>query len=65
MNVPDNFDQWGYHEARETAWLQKRPFCAGCGRRIQDERLFDIKGELYHIDCAEQEFLQYTDNYEE
>lgn len=65
MNVPDNYDQWGYHEARQTAWLQRRPVCVYCGRHIQDEILWDINGELYHADCAEKEFCKYTEIYEE
>jgi hypothetical protein len=29
-----------------------------------NERLFDIEGELYHPDCAEELFLKYTEDYE-
>lgn len=64
MKVEDNYDQWGHHEARQTAWLQRRPVCSHCGKPIQDERLFDIDGELYHPDCAEDQFLKYTEDYE-
>ncbi len=65
MNVPDNYDLWGHHEAMQAAWLLSRPICSYCGRRIQDERLFDINGETYHLDCAEKEFCKYTEDYEE
>ena len=64
MNTPDNYDQWAYLEARQTAWLQRQPVCSYCGKHIQDERLFDINGELYHPDCAEKEFCKYTEDYE-
>lgn len=64
MSIEDNYDQWGYHEARQTAWLQTRPIYSYCGKPIQDERLFDINGELYHPDCAEKEFCKWTEDYE-
>lgn len=64
MNVPDNYDQWGHLEARQTAWLQNRPVCSHCGERIQDEKLWDINGELYCPDCAEKEFCKWTEDYE-
>lgn len=64
MITPDNFDQWAHHEAMQTAWLQRQPVCSHCGRHIQDERLFDINGELYHTDCAEKVFCKWTEDYE-
>lgn len=64
MITPDNFDQWAHHEAMQTAWLQRQPVCSHCGRHIQDERLFDINGELYHTDCADKEFCKWTEDYE-
>ena len=44
-------------------WLDQFPKCAHCGEAITDETLFDIDGELYHIECAEEEFKKYTDDY--
>ena len=64
MNVPDNYDQWEAHERKQEAQLRKRPVCSHCRKHIQDERLFDIEGELYHPDCAEEQFLKYTEDYE-
>ena len=62
--MPDNYSQWESYEAKKDAWLRSRPICSHCRKPIQDERLFDINGELYHPDCAEQEFLKYTEDYE-
>ena len=61
--MPDNFSQWEAHEAKHEAWLNTRPVCCHCGEPIQDERMFDINGNYYHVDCAEDEFKKYTDDY--
>lgn len=64
MNIPDNYDQFESRERKQEAQLRKRPICSHCGEPIQDERLFDINGELYHLDCAKSEFCKYTEDYE-
>lgn len=61
--MPDNYSQWESHEAKQEAWLRSRPICSHCRQPIQDERLFDISGELYHPDCAEAEFLKWSEDY--
>lgn len=48
----------------ETKWLAKKPVCEHCRQPIQDERLFDYHGEFYHVECAEDEFLKWTEDYE-
>lgn len=48
----------------ETKWLAKKPVCEYCGHQIQDERLFDYHGNLYHVECAEEAFLKWTEDYE-
>lgn len=63
--IPDNYDQWEAEERKKEAWLRKRPVCSHCGKHIQDERIWDINGELYHPDCAESEFCKWTEDYEE
>ena len=65
MSIPDNHDLWEAHERKQEAQLRKRPICSHCGKRIQDERIWDISGELYHPDCAEEEFCKWTEDYEE
>lgn len=64
MNIPDNYDIWEAHEAKQEASLRKCPVCSYCGKPIQEERLFDIDGELYHMECAEKEFCKFTEDYE-
>jgi hypothetical protein len=63
MVIPDNYSQWEAHEREQEAWLEKRPVCSYCGEPIQDDELFDISGELYHIECAELEFKKCTEDY--
>lgn len=60
----DNYSQWRRREAQRENWLKKRPVCAYCGKHIQDERLFDINGELHHEECACEEFKKWTEDYE-
>lgn len=56
------YDQELYDRQQERR-LACYPECAHCGYKIQDERLFDFGGELYHIKCAEQEFQKWTEDY--
>ena len=64
MSYPDNYEMWEANERRMEAWLSGKPICSHCGNPIQDERLFDINGILYHVECAEEEFLKWTEDYE-
>ena len=59
----DAYDLWEDHDAEQEAWRNGRPVCSHCGEHIQDDRLFDINGEVYHIKCAGKEFCKYTDDY--
>ena len=63
--IPDNHEQWQSNERKKEAQLRKRPVCSICGEPIQDERLWDIEGELYCLDCAKEEFCKWTEDYEE
>ena len=60
----DAYEMWRIKEHEEERWLAKRPVCCLCGKPIQDERLFDIDGELYHEECAFDEFRKWTEDYE-
>lgn len=60
----DNYSVWEANERRMEDWLSRKPICSYCGQHIQDERLFDINGLLYHEECAKEEFLKYTEDYE-
>ena len=63
MYIPDNYDAWEAHEMEQDEWLRRCPICTFCEQPIQDEKLFDINGELYHISCAEEEFMKRTEDY--
>ena len=60
----DNYAMWRAHEREQERKLSKCPVCCYCGHPIQDETLFEINGELYHIGCAENEFKKWTEDYE-
>ena len=64
MKIPDVYDLWEAYDMEKERRLARRPICSYCGKRIQDERLWDISGELYHQDCAEHEFCKWTEDYE-
>lgn len=51
------------HDAEQQAWLDKLPKCCWCDKPIQDEYLFDIKGDLYCEGCMEERFKNPTDRY--
>lgn len=60
----DAYEMWRYREHEREKWLAKKPVCCRCGHHVQDERLFDIDGKLYHVECAEEEFKKWTEDYE-
>lgn len=60
----DAYEMWRVREAELERKLARCPVCCHCGRHIQDENLFDINGELYHEECAFDEFRKYTEDYE-
>ena len=61
--LPDNYDLFAQHDAEQERWLEQRPICSCCGEHIQDDRLYDINGELYCCECTEEEFSKSTDDY--
>lgn len=60
----DAYELWEAHEREQERRLSRCPKCCYCGHPIQDERLFDYEGNLYHVECFEQEFLKWTEDYE-
>ena len=61
--MEDNYSRWEHHDAEQERWLDKLPVCCLCNQPIQNERLFDIEGNLYHEECAEDEFRKWTEDY--
>lgn len=55
-----DFEGWDREQNKQ---LEQLPVCSHCGQAIQEEELWDINGELYHIDCAESEFKKRTEDY--
>lgn len=55
-----DFNRWDADQAREAA---RYPVCVYCGYSILDDKLFDFDGEVYHIECAEEEFKKDTEGY--
>ena len=50
-------------DAAEERWLKKRPICEHCGKHIQDERVYVVYGEYYHVECFNDEHLKWTEDY--
>lgn len=61
--MKDNYDLWEEHDAKQEAWLETLPVCSECGEPIQDEKLIDIDGELYHVACFMSNFLKWAEDY--
>lgn len=61
--MEDNYSMWRAKEREEELALSKMPVCVYCGHPIQDEHLFDINGNLYHEECAHEEFRKWTEDY--
>lgn len=56
MNIPDNYDQWVSHQAKQDERLAKLPKCDFCGEPIQDEHCYQIDGKTYCTDCLNDQF---------
>ena len=61
--MPDNYSLWEYRERQQEAWLARQPKCAHCGHPIQEERVYDVEGELYHVGCFNESHLKWTEDY--
>lgn len=63
MHCPDNYDIWASHEADVERRRAVRPICDCCYEPIIGERLFDIDGELFCMECVKENFIKDTDDY--
>lgn len=59
----DSYDLWEENERAHSRWLKKRPICRGCCNHIQDDELFFVEGKFWCLECAEEEFKHYTEDY--
>lgn len=55
-----DFEAWDAEQQRK---LDSFPKCVECGKRIQDDELFDIDGDLYCLNCADDLFKHSVENY--
>jgi RNA polymerase-binding transcription factor DksA len=58
----DDFDSYDRERERQR---ERYPKCCHCGERIQDDRLFVIFDNYYHVECAEDEFMKWTEDFTE
>lgn len=56
MNIPDNYDRWAAHEAKQEAWLSERLVCEYCGRPIQEDYFYEINGDILCEKCLNRNF---------
>ena len=63
MWTDDPVADFNRRDNEEIAWLKRRPRCCHCDEHIQDENLYDIKGENYCSECVKSEFLKWTEDY--
>lgn len=50
-------------DAEQERAMQKYPECACCGKRITDDFLFYIEGDIYCEECMEDEFRRPVDDF--
>ena len=65
MPLLDNYDLFCQHEEEQERWLQSLPKCYECGDPIQDEKCFEINGELICPKCLKKNHEKWTDDYYE
>lgn len=56
MNVPDMYDQFLAHEARQDKWLSERIVCEYCWQPIQEDYFFEINGDMLCEKCLNRNF---------
>lgn len=62
MSIPDNYDMWLSHEAKQEKALAKRPICSECENPIQDETAHYINGEWICDECLDT-YKRYVDDF--
>lgn len=61
--MDDYNDLYDRHEAEQERQLARLPRCCECRERIQEDKLFDVFGDLYCESCMEREFMKPVENY--
>lgn len=63
MRIPDNYDQWEQHEARQQRELASLPVCADCGEPVQDDHFYLINDEVICPRCLEAGYRKEVDDF--
>jgi formylmethanofuran dehydrogenase subunit E len=63
MNVPDNYDQWLAHEARQEQLLDRLPECEECGALIQDDFYYEINDSIICEYCLNKNYRKRTEDF--
>ena len=67
MYIPDNYDKFREHDARQNRWLRSRPICIRCREPIQDDYGYDDGDGLMCAECwderVREEYRVDVDNY--
>lgn len=63
MNVPDVYDLWEAHEARQEKELELLPECEICGKTIQDDFYFDIHDVIMCESCMIENHRKRTEDF--
>ena len=56
MNIPDNYDLWEAHQAKQDKWLSERLVCEYCGQPIQEDFYYEINDEVVCEKCLDRHF---------
>lgn len=63
MNVPDNYDAFVAHQTEQDRKEEELPRCDYCNKRINDDYVYDIDGDIICEDCLRKHYRQPIENY--
>ena len=63
MKIPDNYDLWEQHEARQARELERLPICADCGEPIQDDHFYLINDDAICPNCLESGYRKEVEDF--
>ena len=61
--IPDHYDLYRAHEARQQRELERFPICQSCHEHITEDKACLLDGEWWHTDCFVDHFEACVDNY--
>ena len=63
MRTDNPLADFDRHDAECEAELERLPKCDYCGKRIQDDYLYDLEGDIVCENCMKREFRKETESY--